>query len=96
MAWSRNRPPLPTDWDARRRLVFARDGFVCQLSYEGVCAGQATEVDHVDRNDDHSLNNLRAVCHPCHRQRTQAQATEATRKLWAQTRVPRPKHPGLL
>lgn len=96
MAWSQHRPPLPPDWEARRVLVFSRDGFVCQLHYEGVCTKGATEVDHIDRNDDHTLENLRAVCHACHTKRTQAQAAEATRRLWAQTKVPRPPHPGLL
>lgn len=96
MAWSQNRPPLPPDWEARRRYVLARDKFYCQLAFESICTVQAVEVDHIDRNDDHTMNNLRAVCRECHWERTKAQAAEATRRLWAQTKVPRPKHPGLL
>lgn len=97
MAWSEsNRPPLPPDWPKRRAFVFARDEYRCTLAYEGICLGVSTEVDHVDSNTDHRLKNLRAVCHDCHAKRTQDQAAEATRALWAQTRIPRPKHPGLL
>lgn len=96
MSWSSNRPPLPPDWEARRVAVFQRDKRRCQLSYEGVCTGHATEVDHIGSNADHTIKNLRAVCHECHTKRTQAQAARAQRALWAKTRVPRPKHPGLL
>lgn len=96
MAWSENRPPLPPDWERRRQRVFTRDGRRCRLAFKGICTGRATEVDHIGSNDDHSIKNLRAVCHDCHRKRTQDQAAEAQRALWAKTRVPRIKHPGLL
>ena len=96
MSWSSNRPPLPPDWERRRARVFTRDRRRCQLAFEGVCTGQATEVDHIGSNADHSIKNLRSVCHDCHTKRTQEQASTAMRNLWAKTRVPRAKHPGLL
>lgn len=95
MAWSEDRPPLPPDWERRRSRVFVRDRRTCQLQFTG-CTGRATEVDHIDSNADHTIKNLRAVCHDCHAKRTQEQAAEALRAAWAKTRVPRPKHPGLL
>lgn len=96
MAWSSNRPPLPPDWKKRRAFVFRRDRKTCRLAYEDICEGAATEVDHIGDNDDHRTHNLRAVCHACHAERTKQQAAEALRAAWANTRVPRPKHPGLL
>jgi len=96
MAWSENRPPLPPDWAKRRVFVFARDEYRCMLAFEGICLGVATEVDHVDSNADHSIKNLRAVCHDCHAERTRQQAAAALRSAWGRTKVPRPQHPGLL
>lgn len=93
--WSKDRAPLPRDWELRRQRVFQRDKWRCQLGLS-VCTGRAVEVDHIDRNDDHRLVNLRAVCSACHRVRTQEQAAEATRAMWARTRVPEERHPGLL
>ncbi|HLV74900.1 hypothetical protein FHX41_1235 [Actinomadura hallensis] len=56
------------------------------------CIGVANEVDHVGANDDHRLDNLRAVCAPCHRTRTgrQGRAAQPKRK-----REPEP-HPGMI
>lgn len=96
MAWSETRPPLPPDWQKRRIFVFNRDKNCCMLAYKDICLGVATEVDHIDRNDDHRMSNLRAVCHDCHSERTRQQAADALRAAWATTKVPRPKHPGLL
>ena len=96
MSWSEDRPPLPPDWGRRRIVVFNRDKRRCMLAYEAICLGAATEVDHIGSNADHRISNLRAVCHDCHTKRTQEQAAEASRRLWANTRVPRPPHPGLL
>lgn len=94
--WSTDRPPLPPDWGQRRMLVFRRDGRLCKLAYPGICTRAATEVDHIDGNDNHNLTNLRSVCHDCHGERTKQQAADGLRAAWAQTRVPREKHPGLL
>jgi 5-methylcytosine-specific restriction endonuclease McrA len=96
MSWSEKRPALPPDWQKRRIFVFARDNRRCQLAFEVICLGTATEVDHIDGNGDHHVRNLRAVCKPCHTKRSQEQAADAQRALWANTRVPRPPHPGLL
>ena len=62
-AWegSTRRERLPPDWDRRRRRVLLRDGHRCYL-----CGEVASEVDHVEHGDDHSLENLKAICSPCH------------------------------
>lgn len=62
-----------------RPAVLKRDGFVCQLNIDGVCASRGEplpadqlEIDHIREcayggSDD--LENLRVVCRPCHRRR---------------------------
>lgn len=86
---------LPGDWENRRKRVMRDAKGVCQLRLEG-CRVRAREVDHIGDRDDHRLSNLRAVCVPCHRKRTQEQSRVAVKKAWAKAR-PRPrKHPGLL
>lgn len=88
---------LPSDWQARRRIVLARDHRTCRR-----CGEWATDVDHITAGDDHDLANLQALCGPCHR------AKSAREGAAASARVPRPttrqpsdrrpleKHPGLL
>jgi 5-methylcytosine-specific restriction protein A len=56
-------------WSKKRALVMARDGRRCQLAIPGICLRDAAEVDHirpraVGGTDD--MDNLRAVCKPCH------------------------------
>ena len=55
-------------WSQRRRVVLARDARRCQLRLP-VCTIDATEVDHIfprSLGGGDELDNLRAVCHPCH------------------------------
>ncbi|WP_311208738.1 MULTISPECIES: HNH endonuclease signature motif containing protein [unclassified Aeromicrobium] len=94
--WTADRPPLPRDWQKRRLRVFRRDRRRCQLAYDGICTGHATEVDHIDGNADHRLVNLRSVCSECHSERTKQQSADAIRAMHARARVPVPPHPGLL
>ncbi|GAA3136536.1 hypothetical protein GCM10010466_29190 [Planomonospora alba] len=62
---SNRRERLPGDWSRRRLIVLRRDNYTCY-----VCSGDATEVDHVDRGDNHSLANLAAICRECHKAKT--------------------------
>lgn len=94
--WSKDRNPLPADWEWRRQRVFERDLFVCQLGYAGVCTGRATEVDHKGHRDDHRIIKLRAVCSECHRVRTQEQSREGVEKRKALLHPRALQHPGLL
>lgn len=92
---SRRQKQLPPDWQRRRKAVLARDGGQCVF-----CGAPATDVDHIDPQGGHELDNLRALCHHCHMSRTQAQSAQARRRGMWQTRRPSPhrpprKHPGL-
>lgn len=87
---SRRTSPLPTGWPKLRARVLRRDQHLCQLRYPG-CTEYATEVDHIHGADDHSLDNLRAVCNPCHKHRTALQANAAKPKR----KRPPQRHPGL-
>jgi 5-methylcytosine-specific restriction protein A len=74
VAWagSKRRSRLPPDWERRRRSVLARDE-ICTICRDAL----ATEVDHINPGDDHSLINLQGVCKPCHTDKTQAEALAA-------------------
>lgn len=71
-AGSTRRQQLPRGWGRLRRLVLRRDP-VCRIC--GVAP--STEVDHIRRGNDHSLDNLRGVCGPCHKEKTQREAADA-------------------
>jgi len=73
-AWagSTRRKRLPRDWDGRRRYILRRDRGLCQLKYPG-CTTIATEVDHIERGDDHRFSNLQGACSPCHAKKTIAE-----------------------
>lgn len=86
-AWqgSNRRATLPPDWPAIAARTLRRDR-TCQLAYPGTwhtrhgptrCAGRSSEVDHIGDPSDHTPGNLRGVCAPCHRRRTQAQSASA-------------------
>lgn len=68
---------LPPDWNRKRRRILRRDK-TCQLRYPG-CVHLPTEVDHREPGDNHDDANLQAVCAPCHRTKTQAEAADARR-----------------
>jgi 5-methylcytosine-specific restriction protein A len=83
-----------------RPAVLRRDGYICQLNIEGVCVSRGEplpadqlEADHIIEcahggSDD--LDNLRAVCRPCHRRRT---ATDAGKSAAEQFLAPAPPRP---
>lgn len=77
MAWADNAPnhDIP---QATRDFVWTRDGGECQLRYPGVCVIDAEEIDHIAGVAelgyvDSDPENLRLVCQPCHKLRTQQQ-----------------------
>ena len=68
-------------WPAIRRVILRRDKRVCQ-----VCGRYANEVDHIVEVVDGGKSvpeNLRAICHACHRKKTTVERTRraAARKL---------------
>lgn len=94
MPWGRGYTQ-PPGWSATRARVLARDGHRCYVYDVAVCVGMATEVDHLINQatgGSHDDANLRAICAPCHRRKTAAEASAA------RPRRARPagKHPGIL
>ena len=60
-------------WDKVRQLALARDCGLCQLCQAKGRPMIATEVDHIvskARGGSDALDNLQAICKPCHTQKT--------------------------
>lgn len=94
---------LPGNWDSIRQKVRKRDDYQCtwtdRVEGERVrCPGPADDVDHIKPGDDHSLENLRSLCHAHHARKTSREGHFAN---WAQRREIHKKfrrtetHPGL-
>jgi len=97
MPWdtSDRKARLPADWPTRRLRVLRRDRYQCQMIlYEGgpKCLAPANQVDHKIPGDDHSYENLQALCRPHHAKKSSAEGHAA--KL-PNKRTPG-KHPGLI
>lgn len=103
MAWgqhpSSRRSTLPPDWPKIRQRVLNRDRRQCQIRGPH-CVRTATEVDHVGDRHDHSLEQLRSACTPCHTARSAQQGATASgtarRARVAARRRPQERHPGVL
>ncbi|ASR86195.1 HNH endonuclease [Mycobacterium phage BobSwaget] len=96
MSWagSRRRHELPPDWEARRLTVLSDANWICEIQYEGRCVGTATEVDHIERGNDHSYSNLRAACHRCHAKKSSIEGNAARWANHARRKRPEQRHPG--
>lgn len=83
---------LPPDWPQRRAAVIARDHGTCQMPQADrlPCGAPGTDVDHIQRGDNHDLANLWLLCRACHTTKTQAEAAAARVRLY---RTPE-RHPG--
>ena len=60
--------PMRAGWSALRLACLERDGWIC-----ADCGGRATDADHViprALGGPDTLENLRALCGPCHHRRT--------------------------
>lgn len=95
MAWSSSdrAQRLPADWPKRRARVLRRDGWRCQIRGP-LCRGIAREVDHIEHGDDHRDANLQSVCVPCHRDKTQLEATAGRADARERSARPAEPHPG--
>lgn len=61
----------PADWDDRRRKVYQRDGYECQLCHaQGGQVGDtelhAHHVTPISEGGSHDLDNLVTLCKSCH------------------------------
>jgi 5-methylcytosine-specific restriction enzyme A len=93
MSWraSNRRQHLPPGWSHQTvPRILARDRGICHR------CGQpgATEVDHINRGDDHRDVNLGAIHHACHQHKTMLEAQAARRAQLAVLRHPGETHPG--
>lgn len=83
MAWhkgSRHERGYGAAWVKTRARVLTRDHYLCQPCLDKKRPTPATEVDHINpkakggTDDD---DNLQAICTPCHKAKTEAEAAEA-------------------
>jgi 5-methylcytosine-specific restriction endonuclease McrA len=100
-AGSDRRDRLPDDWEKRRKFVLKRDNNECQakLRIGGKCRELATDVDHVDPGDDHSPENLQALCDWHHKRKSGLEGAAAVRRKRAAIKKKYRRtetHPGLL
>ena len=77
-----------------RRQVLRDDNWVCQIQMADRCLGNASEVDHIDRGDDHSRGNLQAACWRCHAKKSSMEGLEARRRKRELSKRPPERHPG--
>lgn len=84
---------LPEDWESYRRpAVLARDKGFCHVCHKP----GATDVDHLNPGDDHSLSNLAAIhAWPCHARKSAREGVAARAARRALRYRPKAKHPGM-
>lgn len=93
MGWETSTRQHPPGWKALRRQVLERAEHTCQAPN---CLSSATDVDHIvnlKSGGSHELDNLQALCKPCHTKKTLQEARAARQRFT--TARPREKHPGL-
>ena len=89
---------LPADWDKRRHTVKARANNRCEWVEDASrCTNQGTECDHIERGNNHDLNNLQWLCTGHHKLKTQLEAAEAHQDTYRRLTHPnqRALPPGL-
>jgi 5-methylcytosine-specific restriction enzyme A len=99
MTWRRF--PLPAGWKAIQKAVIQRDPY-CQWGSlisdlaDGLCGAPSTDADHIGDPNNHSLLNLRGLCHAHHMIRTgrQAAAGRAVARQLRPRKRPQPRHPA--
>lgn len=73
-AWASRRTPRPAsnwEWRKQRRRALIRDRHRCVE-----CGSPAVEVDHIvprSRGGTDDLSNLRSMCRPCHKAKSEAE-----------------------
>ena len=80
-----------------RNQILNRDNHTCKIQKPG-CTHTATEVDHITNIRQGGTNysdNLQAVCHTCHKRKTQQEAAQARAKNRRSAQYPQEKHPAL-
>lgn len=94
MAWagSTRRERLPHNWKRIRAYVLDRAGYQCEwIRYDTTarCTELATDVDHIERGDDHEPSNLQALCRWHHARKSSSEGGSASARVRpARTRDP--------
>lgn len=102
MSWqsSDRRSRLPRNWAKLRAAVLRRDGYRCvHVRYDtgARCAHAATDVDHIEPNDNHAMDNLQSLCAWHHKQKTAQEAAQGRgRHARPPRRRPKDDHPSTL
>lgn len=98
MPWnsSNRKAQLPPNWSRISKSVIARANGRCQLRYESICIGRATECDHIQRGNNHSPQNLQAACSPCHAHKSAMEGRAAQLQRIALRKRPPEPHPGVI
>jgi hypothetical protein len=92
---STRRDRLPADWPKLRAMTFARDGAACTWVVDGErCWAPATDCDHVNRGDDHSLANLTSLCSRHHAEKSAQEGVQARKEKARATLLEPDEHPG--
>lgn len=94
---SNRKSRLPVDWPRLRKVVLERCGFRCEWTDSGArCWAPATDVDHVEAGDDHSLDNLQGLCGTHHLEKTGREARAKQLRFKSLARLPEEKQPGVI
>lgn len=101
MPWSSStrRADLPSNWDAIRRRILARDSHQCTaMMRDGSRCPTTTglEVDHIGDRRNHTDANLQTLCAWHHKRKTAGESAAARRRSPRERRArPTEAHPGL-
>ena len=94
---SNRKSRLPVDWERLRKVVLERCGFRCEWTDgQHRCWNSATDVDHVEAGDNHSLDNLQGLCSPHHLEKTGRDARARQLRFKHLARLPEEKQPGII
>jgi 5-methylcytosine-specific restriction protein A len=96
MAWdgSTRRDRLPRNWNALRVKVLERAHYQCEYRDNGKrCINPATDCDHIIAGDNHSLDNLQALCPLHHGHKSSVEGNNARKKKYSRRIEP---HPGYI
>jgi 5-methylcytosine-specific restriction protein A len=94
MGWesSNRKSRLPREWHRLRAIVLREANYQCEVITNGIrCTNRATEVDHIIAGDDHSRDNLRAICTDHHKHKSSAEGNAARKQKYSRRIEP---HPG--